>query len=100
MDFGETIVALAGILVGGTFLILPVAVLAIRYGVRPLVDSWVRAREMPLADERMRMMERRVSLLEEQVQILERDNQRLAEQADFELRLSRPDTAVGVGRGL
>lgn len=87
---GALLIPILGILVGGMAIVIPVLGFTLRFALKPLVESWTKLREAPLADERLRMMERRVSLLEEQVQSLERDNQRLLEEAEFRLQLGTP----------
>jgi hypothetical protein len=87
---GDLLIPILAILVGGTAFIIPVLGFTARFALKPLVESWTKLREAPLADERLQMMERRVSLLEEQVQSLERENHRLVEEADFRMQLGSP----------
>lgn len=92
----EILIPITAILVGGAVIIIPLLGLTARLALRPLVESWTRLRETPLADERIRMMERRLSLVEEQVQLLENENVRLIEDAEFRLKL---DGAEATKRG-
>ena len=83
----DILVPLLAIGLGGMILLIPVVGLTVRFAVKPLVDSWIRARETPLSLERMEIMERRISLLESQLEGLEQNNSRLLEEADFNRRL-------------
>lgn len=85
--FPEILVPLFAIGLGGLIVLIPVLGLTVRFAIKPLVDSWVRARELPLADERMSIMERRIALLETQIEGLEHVNSRLLEEADFNRKL-------------
>lgn len=85
--FAETIIAVTAILIGGTIFIIPIAGLTARFAVKPLVEAWAKNRSDAVGDMVIVQLEGRVSLLEEQVQSLERDNARLLEEAEFQLRL-------------
>lgn len=90
MNFGETIVTITAIVLGCSMVLIPVAGLTARYAIKPLLDSWSRTREIPMADERIVMLERRLALAEEQIQLLEKDNHRLLDEVDFRDRLRAP----------
>lgn len=90
MPFGETLVAMTAVILGCTIVIIPIAGLTARYAIKPLIDSWLKTRELPVGAEHLTMLERRIQTLEKQVEVLERDNTRLLDEADFRERLSRP----------
>jgi hypothetical protein len=90
----EVLVPILAILVGGTMFIVPIVGLTARFALKPLVDSYAKARQSSVSDARVEILERRLNLLEDQVQHLERDNQRLMEDADFRLRLSERGRAA------
>ncbi|MEX2582381.1 MAG: hypothetical protein WD766_03865 [Gemmatimonadota bacterium] len=83
----DILVPIIAILVGGTVVIIPLLGLTARFALKPLVESWSRFREAPIADERERVLDRRISLLEDQVQILEKQNAELIEAREFSMRL-------------
>lgn len=87
MDLGETIVAMTAIILGAGTVMIAVAGLAVRFAIRPAMEAWVAARRGGAAGEGERLLERRISVLEEQVRLLERENARLVEAADFNLKL-------------
>jgi hypothetical protein len=87
MEFGETLVALAAVLIGGAVLLVPIAAFATRFALKPLIETWALARNPQMTDKNALAMERRISLLEDQVSTLERQNARLVEDADFRMRL-------------
>lgn len=90
MDFGEVLVAMTGIIIGGTIVILPILALTLRFVLRPMLESWARARLPAAAEERIETTERRVAILEEHIRLLERQNAKLMEDADFLLKLRNP----------
>jgi hypothetical protein len=90
MDFGETLTAITGILIGGAIVLIPIAALATRFALKPLIETWSRARFAPSPDQNAQLLERRMALLEDQVNSLERQNARLVEDADFRMRLESP----------
>lgn len=83
----DIVIPLLAISLGGLIVLVPVVGLTARFALKPLVDSWNRSRETPLANERMAIMERRLALLENQLETVEQTNQRLMEEADFNRRL-------------
>lgn len=89
MDFGETLVAVTAILIGGAIVLIPLVTLAVRYAMKPLFESWSQAR-FPQAASQTGAIERRIALLEDQVQTLERQNAQLIEEAEFRMKLESP----------
>jgi len=87
MEFGEVLIAMTAILIGGATVMLPVLAITARYVLKPIVESWATVRGAPVAEDRLAMAERRIAMLEEQVQTLERDNSRLLDEADFHMKL-------------
>jgi hypothetical protein len=87
MEFGEVLIVMTAIIIGGATILLPVLALTARYVLRPMMESWAIIRQSPAADEMQRLTERRIAILESQVHALERDNARLQEETDFHLKL-------------
>jgi hypothetical protein len=86
MEFGETLVAITAILIGGAVVLIPLVAFATRFALKPLMETWSRAR-FPQSADAGGSLERRMALLEEQVNSLERQNAQLLEDADFRMRL-------------
>jgi hypothetical protein len=87
MDFGETLIAMTAVLLGGGTAMLLVLAISVRFAFKPALEAWAATRRASLAPDAHKLLERRIELLEEQVRGLERDNARLLEDADFRLRL-------------
>jgi hypothetical protein len=87
MEFGEVLIAMTAIIIGGATIMLPVFALTVRHVLRPMIDSWALMRQGTGSAELQRLMEQRISILESQVQSLERDCARLQEETDFQLKL-------------
>ncbi len=91
MPFGETLVAMTAVVLGCTIVIIPVAGLTARFAMKPLLESWNRARNVSGENgQQLAILERRVSILEQQVEVLDRDNTRLLDEAEFRERLAHP----------
>ncbi len=87
MDFGETLVAMTGIILSLGTVMIAVTALAVRFAIRPAMEAWVAIRGSGGSDENARLIEKRISLLEDQVRHLERENARLVDEAEFNLKL-------------
>ena len=87
MEFGEILIIMTAIVLGGATVLIPIIALTARYVLKPFIESWAALRQPPIVDERLRIMERRVAVLEEQVDRVEKENTRLLEEADFQRKL-------------
>lgn len=70
---------------------IPVAGLALRFAVKPLVDSIARLLELRATSASAESIEKRLAALEEQLRALRTDQRRLLERADIAASLARPE---------
>jgi hypothetical protein len=82
--------ALAGIAVGGLFLLIPVAGFTARFAFKPLVEALVRLKEAQGTNPGTHLLEQRVALLEQQLQSIETSVDRLVEKKEFDRQLAGP----------
>jgi len=87
MDFGETLIAMTGIILTFGTIMLIVLAIGVRIAFKPAIEAWASAKRDPLGAESQKLLEKRIDLLEEQVRILERDQGRILEEAEFNLKL-------------
>jgi len=82
--------AIVAIVMGMLVVLIPVAGLTARFAFKPIVEAIARMRETQGATREVALLEQRVALLEQQVQLVESSVGRLAEESDFQRRLTTP----------
>lgn len=80
-DFNVDLTALAAIWMGGSVLLVPLAGITARYGIRPLLDSVARMRAAGVARSETEALEGRFAALERGLDDLARAVDRLAEES-------------------
>ena len=80
-DFNVDLTALAAIWMGGSVLLVPLAGITARYGIRPLLDSVARMRAAGAARREAEALEGRFAALERGMDDLARAVDRLAEES-------------------
>jgi hypothetical protein len=85
---------LAGVVMGGMVVLVPLMIIGTRFALKPLVEAWAKARQVE--GPQAQLQDRRISLLEAEVQQLRGEVQRLSEGADFQRQLAAPaaDAAI------
>lgn len=93
-NFPEFVFSLAGalVLLGGAF------ALAVRFAVKPVMDSWLEIKKSATAEAERDRLDRRLDLLEAELQSLHKNVQMLIDADEFRRRLSaREDELLGHG---
>lgn len=85
----EMIVALVAILMGSLIFIIPLAAFALRFASKPVIEAFVKYREMQggLSSQQGQLLRDRIDLLEQRVDGLESGMERLQEGREFDNRL-------------
>ena len=83
-------VPLAGVIVGGLALLIPIAGWTARFALKPVVEALAQYRTLQGRDDSLLLLERRFALMEDQIQGMERTVRELAEEAEFRRRLEAP----------
>ena len=84
---------LAGVLVGGMVILVPLMMIGARFALKPLVEAWAKGRQ--IEGPQAQIQDRRISLLEAEVQQLRGEVQRLSDSADFQRQLAAPAAEDG-----
>lgn len=93
-----SLVPLAGVVIGGLAVLIPVIGWTARYALKPVAEALAQYRAVQGRDDATLLLERRFALMEDQVQSLERSVRVLAEEAEFRRQLEAP--AAEGGRAL
>ena len=90
MNEYEVLVPILAILVGGTAVLVPIVGITARFALKPVIDTYLRARESVGSEQRLALTEQRLALVEEQLHMLEREQERLAAESEFQRQLGAP----------
>lgn len=94
MEIPFELIPLAGILVGGLVVLIPIMGFTARYVLKPFEETLARYLDGRVGDESVRLLERRMSLMEQQLETMESTLNRVADAADFHRELRSPAGAV------
>lgn len=82
--------AIFGIVVGGLFVLIPVAGFTARFALKPIVEAIARMKENQVRNGDLGVLEQRVSLIEQHLQGIETRVERLAEKREFDRQIAAP----------
>jgi hypothetical protein len=82
--------AIVAIVMGMLVVLIPVAGLTARFALKPIVEAIARMRETQTTSRELGMVEKRLALLEQQMLNVEGAVDRIAEETEFQRKLTAP----------
>lgn len=82
--------AIVAIVMGMLVVLIPVAGLTARFALKPIVEAIARMRETQTTSRELGMVEKRLALLEQQMLNVEGAVDRIAEETEFQRKLTSP----------